>query len=242
MATYYYSLKKVESGYFSEAIPILVTGTNKNINQKIHENIAPDKLWMNSEEITLEFNLPTNNIYLNFLDYYEWDSGNPGGCTIVVSEKMKNILDKFIIPLHKWYDLRIENQTHDIKKIFQEKNRYYILHLEDGSIKALNFQQSQFKISPLSRKRGNQDTELLPVGYIPSVEIFQELNKKEVINNRLLKLVKAVYKGKYDIIYGRGKIVINEKVKQAIELAGVGREQGLEMPEFTDYQIEILVE
>lgn len=170
--------------------------------------------------LTLWFQSLDNPTYadLGFCDIHPWIgdvrlnpplSGMPSGYLLVVSERLKNTIQQFKVPQHKFYRtiIRKENSGEDEK--------YFIFHLLFQKYEALDYPSVSFSL-----KKRHEILNSFEQGEIKNHEEFIAIRDKEQSENRgaILSNDNTVFKEYFDVLWGEGgSFLVSENLKASLE-------------------------
>lgn len=149
-------------------------------------------------------------VWLNLYDY---------SCIIdeyqlVVSGEMKKIMEKFMLPEHRFYPVML----HDLVGENNREKRYYLFHIIEDWLDQINFEETTFY---------NKDTEKIISEKIRNKHEFWDLNEQCYINyKQTIEPLKIKFKNEltYDLFH-LGGFVVSEALKKRILDSGI---QGIE--------------
>jgi hypothetical protein len=159
----------------------------------------------------------------------DWWRDNPDEARyIVCSPKLKNILASFALPVHRFYNARVYSYTGF------KMEKFFIFHFHFDFIREIILKETVF--IERNQRIKSDIKRSIDKGYILTSEQFYLLCEEDReplywFYPDKLRFKSSVY---YDLFSTQDGIVINEKVKKAIEEASL---TGIEITEYTEYEI-----
>jgi hypothetical protein len=161
-------------------------------------------------------------------DWMIWWRDSPDARHMVCSPKLKSVLEQFVLPSHRFYQAQVY-----IKSTFQMEP-YFVFHFHFNYINEIILEETIF-IERHFRAR-TFIKRALEKGFIRNSEHFYQFADENAeltywFYPDKLRFKPGVY---FDFFSTEDGIIINEKVKQAIELSNL---TGIGMEEYTAYEI-----
>lgn len=158
---------------------------------------------------------PFHNDVLEWKDDIILGSSTLHGITsIIISERLKLLLESFKLPRHKFYEVNLTN-IHT-----KESRKWFLLYMPDDPMGFIDWELCEFKLTPKFKYRKKIKTSYVGPQIVSSREDFVKLRskyRKEEVK-MFLDFYKVVYKVNYDVMWGNlNKLVIGEKLKEEIE-------------------------
>ncbi|NME71535.1 hypothetical protein, partial [Flammeovirga aprica] len=199
--------------------------SEEKLNLKLEENISMKNFWINPVIIPMELRGSNDAEEAGeppiIQDYYDWSANlsydvmsSPIANLIVISEKMRNILDQFSLPPHRYYEIEVLNVNMNQK--------YYVLHTLYRN-EYINFKKTQFKIiDEITNEEKYPYTEVIN----NAEEYYKLFTTNPDLKKGLIDLVFATnyYDIKYDFLPNSPSSVypiISENLKNALEEAKI---------------------
>jgi len=149
------------------------------------------------------------------------------GAYVIISSKLKVILEQFSLPRHKFYKVNL--YCAEIQKSSMD---FYLLFIYGYISNHTNFKKSEYTYSDL------KTYEILKKEYGAFNEKLSFSNKmKDFLRNKdiLIKITRRFFTVDYDIMWGiANQLWVNEKVKEVIENNNL---YGVELSVFKDFEI-----
>lgn len=176
------------------------------------EKIVIDKFWENSETILLlvrNFDEATDSKDWEYQDFFEWKLSSPNAYTLIVSNKMREIIDKnLLLPSHEYYDCIVENY-----KLQDSSSDYSVLHFIHNYYDDINYEKSEFGVIDIIEEKLVSKIPLSIANSQPN--IISENQKQKQINRFYgVKPLKLALTKVYDIIGVNNMIYISPKARQ----------------------------
>jgi hypothetical protein len=189
---------------------VSIKGDKRKIDQ-IKNSINTATVWQQDFKIDLFFD-DYGSGPLRFLDTHKWAIGKPFAHVLIVSAKLKNVLEKFSMPEHAFYNMTISSGS--------RSEDYYLLHLIKDRYVDLDYLNTTFRKFDLRTQKPATLINEEPILFKDYSDFL--LKQKELVTTSdfFYDSEKYVYMQKYDIIWGHAfKIFVNEAVKTAIDQA-----------------------
>ncbi len=153
-------------------------------------------------------------------DYLSWDIGSPDAYCLVISPKLKSVLETLTIPKHRYYEAKIN--------LFGKSYKYYVLHFIHDYLDEIIYNKSKFVVID-----NIFDNYIKVLPDIKSYKDYQNQTEIQAENLYLISSKKIHFKNhiNYDIWGLDGQIIISQKAKQAIQETNIS---GVEMPNIKD--------
>ncbi len=198
----------------------------KDENQKIKNAINTKSLWNEDFNIIVYFDEDSGSGPVRFLDTHSWEIGSPNANILVTSSRLKNILEKYIMPPHAFYKIKLSSG--------KEEMNYYLLHLFYDNKIELNYDRTAFlKLDLFTKKPSLIDNE--PIFFKNYQDFLSKQEQLVTSTDFFYESEKYVYKTEYDIFWGHAySIFIQEKVKRELE---ENKLEALNIVEFDKYEI-----
>ncbi|NME67387.1 hypothetical protein [Flammeovirga aprica] len=194
--------------------------SEKELNLQLNEHLTYYSFWETPKTIPMELRGSIDAEIAEeppiIQDYYHWGSDftygslePPNVDIIIVSKKFKEILDQFLLPFHKFYEIEVLN--------VEMKDKYFMLHFLDKDF-YIDFKKSKFKFI----KKNDNTTLKIFDQIITSQDEFYEIKRNHAdIKNRTIDLVFVdnFFLEKYDFLFkapGSNYPIVSEELKQAI--------------------------
>jgi hypothetical protein len=161
-------------------------------------------------------------------DWMIWWRDSPDARHMVCSPKLKSVLEQFVLPSHRFYQAQVY-----IKSTFQMEP-YFVFHFHFNYINEIILEETIFE-----ERRSNAKFMLnrtLEKGQIKTPDEFKRYTEEDRAFRHWFFPDKLRFKSSayFDLFSTEDGIIINEKVKQAIELSNL---TGIGMEEYTAYEI-----
>ena len=198
---------------------------------------SDEKFWSNPKI----FNLYLEESYEGtprFLDVHRIHFG--ATFTLVVSERLKAILERFNMPAHRFYEINV-GYDEQYRQTYTDTQTYYILHLLDQEREQLDYKRTSFQVADFrdyggQRKKTNssQARKVYPPGSIPDFETFKQIDHPLYDKDLKLKPIQKHYPHNYDIFWAGINIVISEDVKEVLDRLEISKNGGFKLNRFTN--------
>jgi hypothetical protein len=205
-----------------------IKGGKDEIN-KVKNSITTKSIWGQDFDIILYFNEDQGSGPVRFLDIHSWQLGRPAAHTLIVSERLKHILEKYTMPSHSFYEISISSEVNRMK--------YFLLHLHYDSMIELDFSKTFFRQYDLFTKK--------PIAINNEFLLFNsyddfKANQKQLVtsSDSFYDSENYIYRNRYNIFWGGAfRILISEEVKKDLLQSDI---KGLDIVEFNKYEISFL--
>lgn len=176
------------------------------------EKIVMNRFWENNETILLlvrNLDEATDNKDWEYQDFFVWKLSSPNAYTLIVSNKMREIIDKNLsLPPHRYYDCTIENY-----RLQESSAEYSVLHFIHDYYEEINYQESKFGVIDALDDRLIGE---VPMSEIKSEEdnIKIEAQQRELVWSYVVRPLKLSLTKGYDIVGINNIIYISPKAYQ----------------------------
>lgn len=164
------------------------------------------------------------------LDINKWTKSAPSAHRMIISPRFKQILEKFVLPVHRFYEaygfIPSERSKHPLF-VFH----FHFNYIQEIILEETTFEETNSSSRSMLKRRLEKGAILQPEEFYVFAEENAELTNWFYPDK--LRFKPTVY---YDLFATEDGIIINEKVKQAIEEAGI---TGVEMIEYKEYEISM---
>ncbi|MCS3795205.1 hypothetical protein [Niastella sp. OAS944] len=161
------------------------------------------------------------------ITYKSFRPSGPGS-QVIISEKLKAVLEQFTIPPHKYYPIHMKLHEPDARS-----NKYHLLHIHSTFITNTNFSKSDYRFRHL---KTNEIVKTQHGGFA-DFEAFNQTRTEYFKENILLEPSVIAHVHDYDVLQGiSNTLLVNEQVKNAIEKAGL---KGVTINPFKEYEVRL---
>lgn len=220
-----------------------------NKEQFVPENINPLKFELvDSYENLSEWQGETP-----FMDVMRWSSdftlgGNcpeKGGAGLIITEKVKKVLEKYLLPPHRFYKAHIHSAYTK-----QTRKDYFVFHMTGGANDdyEVNYKKSTYKELSEDEDGNTIIVNKFPEGTLNNKEEYIEalVGRSTIIplgsypdlerpgkeRNNWFRFINKVYKQDVDVLWGVfNSIVISQEIKEELEKVNIQNACLFEMPE-----------
>ncbi|WP_075340678.1 hypothetical protein [Tenacibaculum agarivorans] len=216
----------------------------KLAGKKLHEVIVPinEEIFIEDKELPIKMELIDSYENIGewegetpFVDIIRWSddftlgSTKPrGGALLIISNKVKKIIEKYNLPPHQFYPVEIK-----CKYVKETRSDYFLLHMiEDKEGEIVDFEKCTFKQLTRNEKDEKITIETYSEGIIKSRFEFTEakMGRNERISlhkfkdyygdeyDNYFEYDNQVYKYNYDVLWGTPSFIfVSEEIKRHIE-------------------------
>jgi len=178
--------------------------------------------------------IPFNVDLLYWLDDFMLGTSVPDGAYIIVSSKLKKIIEKFNLPDHQFYRLNLYCTDYQ-----EESQDYYLLYIFGNIHQFTNFPLSEYTYYYVYTDEvikietgGFKDADTF---FKARTALSNQLENKLDKKRASIKITKRVFTEDYDVMWGvANHLTINERIKTVIDNANLN---GVDLRPFKFYEI-----
>jgi hypothetical protein len=132
---------------------------------------------------------------------------------LIVSPALKQLLEKFNLGNHKFYETQVSN----IEKA-DEKKTFYLFHSMTDISSITDYEQSEYCLTDYN----TQSEVKKEIGLFKSYADLKKANDEYFKKNMGLRITKRSVNTELDVIYGfTNNLIVNERIKVAVESSGI---------------------
>ncbi|NME67388.1 hypothetical protein [Flammeovirga aprica] len=195
--------------------------SERKLKLKLENHITYDSFWENPTTIPMELRgsdeAEENNEVPKICDFFDWHYNYSFGTTdppsayyYIVSEKMKNIFERFTLPPHKYYEIEVTN--------VEVEQKYFVLHALSHK-HYVDYKKSSFVMKdPYT----GEILENIEINIQSKSDYFSTLRNKD--EGFRLSFKTEYYDKKYDCLpnsFNSNYPIINESLKRELEKANL---------------------
>ena len=247
---------------FFEFSPNTFQWNIKIIREQFKKVFVPlsNNKWVKEEDLPIKMDLIDSYQDIKywkgetpFVDVLSWNTDitlggikPKKGVNLMVSKKVKEVLEKYRLPEHRFYPVILKN------KEFKEKREdYFLFHIivDNPMIgnDIIDYPKCTFVEITQNHEGKNEPIKYYPEETIQSSEQLLDITSgkvkllgtykttygtKELISNNRLEFDNKVFKCDYDVLWGsRGWLNISEEIKKELEAVGITNGYFFEMKE-----------